>query len=153
MLWFCRHHAAASITLKELADDSVFTFVKTNLPARTGVLLETLDKSSTSGFRENLDRLSDVQRFLETASGAAGDNVAFVDAIINRHADVQHGKFDRSRRKMPWLERNGSRISLTMTRAGGMNREATQPAQITPHPYRFGAADALTSASQKGAQS
>lgn len=150
MLWFCRHHAAASITLTELADDTVFTFVRSNLPARARRLLDIMDNGTTPGFRQNLDRLSDVRRFLEAASGAADDNLAFVDAIITRHAEVQHGKFDRSRRKMPWLERNGSRINLTMTRAGGMNREATTPAHITPHPYRLGAADALISASLKG---
>jgi hypothetical protein len=153
MLWFCRHHAAASITLTEMADDTVFTFVRSNLPARARRLLDIMDNGTTPGFRQNLDRLSDVRRFLEAASGVADDNIAFIDAIITRHAEVQHGKFDRSRRKMPWLERNGSRINLTMTRAGGMNREATKPVHITPHPYRLGAADALISASLKGVQS
>jgi hypothetical protein len=65
--------------------------------------------------------------------------------------DIQHGKFDRGRRKMPWLERNDSRISLTITRAGGLNFEASLPEHITPHPYRVGAADALISASSSAA--
>jgi hypothetical protein len=128
-------------------------FVKENLPARVRRLLNALDQATSSSFRENLDRLYDVRRFLETASGAVEDHSAFIDAFVNRHADVQHGKFDRGRRKMPWLERNGVRIALTMTRAGGLNREVTQPAQITPHPYRLGAADALISASLKAVQS
>lgn len=153
ILWLCRHHSAASITLAELARDSVLLFVKANLPARVRRLLDALDHGSTPAFRENLDRLSDVRRFLETASGAVEDHSTFIDALINRHADVQHGKLDRGRRKMPWLERNDTRINLTMTRAGGMNREASQPAHIAPHPYRLGAADALILASLKAVQS
>lgn len=149
MLWLCRHHAAASITVTELADDTVFTFVRANLSARARCLLDILDNAVNTSFRENLNRLSDVRRFLEIVSGAIDDNLAFIEAIITRHTEIQHGKFDRSRRKMPWLERNGSRIILTMTRAGGLNREATQPAHITTHPYRLGAADALISASLK----
>jgi hypothetical protein len=54
---------------------------------------------------------------------------------------------------MPWLERTDARITLTMTRAGGMNREVTRPEQITPHPYRLNAADALLIASQEASAS
>jgi hypothetical protein len=153
ILWLCRHHTATAITLAELDRDPVLAFVKANLSTRVRRLIDALDDGSTSAFRESLDRLSDVRRFLETASGAVGDHSAFIDALVNRHTDVQHGKFDRGRRKMPWLERNDSRISLTMTRAGGMNREASQPVHIAPHPYRLGATDALISASLKAAQS
>jgi hypothetical protein len=39
---------------------------------------------------------------------------------------------------MSWLERNGSRINLTMTRAGGMNREVTLSQHIPPHAYSPG---------------
>lgn len=153
ILWLCRHHSAASVTLTELATDSVLRFVKENLSSRVRRLVDALDQGTTPGFRENLDRLSDVRRFLEVASGATADHSTFIDALVNRHTDVQHGKFDRGRRKMPWLERNDARINLTMTRAGGMNREAAQPAHITPHPYRLAAADALISASLKATQS
>jgi len=153
ILWLCRHHTAASITLAELASDPVMLSVKAGLPTQVQCLLDILDHGATAGFRENIDRLSDVRRFLETASGAVQDNSTFVDTIMSRHADVQHGKFDRGRRKMPWLECINSRIQLTMTRSGGLNREATQPIHIATHSYRLGAADALISASMKGASS
>jgi len=149
ILWLCRHHSAASITLAELANDPVMLLVKTNLPARVQRLLDVLDHGTMPGFRDNLDRLSNVRSFLETVSGAVQDNSLFVDAIISRHADVQHGKLDRGRSKMPWLERINSRLQLTMTRSGGLNREATDPSHINPHPYRLGAADAFLSASKK----
>ena len=153
ILWLCRHHSAASVTLTELATDSVLRFVKENLSSCVRRLVDALDLGTTPGFRENLDRLSDVRRFLEAASGATADHSTFIDTLVSRHTDVQHGKLDRGRRKMPWLERNEARINLTMTRAGGMNHETAQPAHITPHPYRLGAADALISASLKATQS
>jgi hypothetical protein len=54
---------------------------------------------------------------------------------------------------MPWIELNEGRITLTMTRAGGMNWEATMPDQIQAHPYRLNAADAFNFASLKASQS
>lgn len=152
LLWLCRHHAAASVTLTELAGDSVLRTVKEHLPAQANRWFAALDQASTWGFRENLDRLGDVRRFLESAVGSVADHSAFIEAFLSRHTDIQHGKFDRGRRKMPWLERTDARITLTMARAGGMNREVTRPEQITPHPYRLGAADALLSASRKASQ-
>jgi hypothetical protein len=116
-------------------------------------LLEVLDNGTEPAFRQELERLADVRRFLEKASYAAGDIEAFIGEVVARHTDVQHGKFDRGRRKMPWLERNGSRINLTMTRTGGMNREVTLPQHIPPHAYRLRAADALIFTSSKAAQS
>jgi hypothetical protein len=64
-----------------------------------------------------------------------------------RHSDVQRGKFDGGRRKMPWLEVTTGRISLTMTRVGGLSGEAVSPQDIAPHPYRLAAADPFVAAS------
>lgn len=153
LLWLCRHHAAASVTLIELAGDSVLRTVKDRLAAQASRWLTALDQASTPGFRANLDRLDDVRRFLESAAGSVAEHGAFIDAFISRHTDVQHAKFDRGRRKMPWLERTDGRITLTMTRAGGMNREVARPEQIAPHPYRLGAADALLIASREASSS
>jgi hypothetical protein len=153
ILWLCRHHAAASVTVGELDRDAVLRKVRDELPALVRRFVESLDRGATPAFREGLDRLADVRRFLEAAAGVVNDHSSFIDALTGRHADIQHGKFDRGRRKMPWLERSDDRIQLTMTRAGGVNREVTQPEQITPHPYRLGAADALLKASLGGAQS
>jgi hypothetical protein len=153
LLWLCRHHAAASVTLPELNRDAVLQLVRQRFPNQVRRLLEILDSGTEPAFRQELERLSDVRRFLEKASDAANDIESFIGEVVTRHADVQHGKFDRGRRKMPWLERNGSRINLTMTRAGGMNREVTLPQHIPPHAYRLSAADALIFTSSKAAQS
>jgi hypothetical protein len=152
LLWLCRHHAAACVNLAELDVDPVFQAVRERLPEQVRHFLNSLDNGVAPAFRHDLDRLSDVRRFLEEAGATVGDIDAFIGAIISRHSDVQHEKSDRGRRKMSWIERNDSSINLTMTRAGGMNSEATIPDHITPHPYRLRAADALISASSKAVQ-
>lgn len=149
ILWLCRQHAAACLSLNELASDSVLERVKTSLPSRAKRLARALDESSSDRFRQDLDRLSDVRRFVESAAAVIHDNSAFVDVGILRHSDVQHGKFDRGRRKMPWLEISNQRIQLTMARAGGLKREVMRPDEITPHPYRLNAADAYINAAEK----
>ena len=153
LLWLCRHHSAASVTVAELNGDAVLQSVRERLPTHVRRFLDSLSNGTEPAFCQNLERLSDVRRFLEEAGAAVGDIQTFIGAVISRHTDVQHGKFDRGRRKMPWLERNASRINLTLTRAGGMKSEATVPEHIPPHPYRLPAADALISASSKAAQS
>ena len=151
LLWLCRRHAAASMKFSELSGDTVLQSVRKCLPVRVSRFIGALDGGTDAAFRLNLDRLSDIRKFLEEAGAASNDTEAFIGTIMSRHADVQHGKFDRGRRKMPWIERDDTRISLTMTRAGGLNWEATLPEDITPHPYRLNAADALNLASAKAA--
>ena len=153
LLWLCRHHAAASIKISELKSDPVMGIISDRLPLRVKQLTSILDDGTNAAFRQNLDRLSDVRRFLEEASAGTADLNVFIAAIVARHTDIQHGKFDRGRRKMPWIELNEGRITLTMTRAGGMNWEATMPDQIQAHPYRLNAADAFNFASVKASQS
>jgi predicted DNA-binding protein len=153
LLWLGRHHAATSVKISELNSDTVLRTIRDHLPFRVQKFTHTLDNGTDTAFRQNLDRLSDVRKFMEEASGATEDIGAFIGALIARHTDVQHGKFDRGRRKMPWIELNDSRITLTMTRAGGLNREVTLPERIQPHPYRLNAADALNLATAKAVQS
>jgi hypothetical protein len=94
MLWLCRRHTAASVTFVELNDDQVLGTVMKEIRTRTGRFLDTLKNGTEVAFRQDLDRLSDVRRFLEDAS-TAGDTKEFIAVLINRHTDIQHGKFDR----------------------------------------------------------
>lgn len=155
LLWLSRRHAAASVKLSELKNDPVLQDVMACLPDRVQKFSGILDNGKDPAFRSNLDRLSDVRNFLEDAAAAAAsmDINAFVAAVAARHADIQRGKFDRGRRKMPWIEFDEGRITLTMTRVGGMDWEATLPEHVQAHPYRLNAADALNLASMKAAQS
>jgi hypothetical protein len=140
------------VTLAELNNDAILQAVRDSFPAKAQRFFDALDNAKEAIFLQGLDRLSDVRTFLNEASVTAGDTGAFIEAFLKRHGDVQHGKFDRGRRKMPWLERNDSRISLTMTRTGGLSSEITSPEQIQPHPYRLRAADALIFASKAAAK-
>jgi hypothetical protein len=87
-------------------------------------------------------------RFVERAAAGCGSPESLTRELMGRHAEVQQGKFDKGRRKMPWLEVTDGRISLTMTRVGGLDREATAAVHITPHFYRLASADALIKASE-----
>jgi hypothetical protein len=148
LLWLCRHHAAAALSFDALGSDSVLRFTVKSLPASVREMRKTIRNGTHPEFCLGLECLADVERFLEEAS-AAKEVEGFVHSLIARHTDVQHGKFDKGRRKMPWVEVNGTRINLTMTRIGGMNREATKLEHIAPHPYRLGAADALIHAGSR----
>ena len=145
LLWLCRNLPAASILPSDLASDPMLNLVRGELPAAADEFCHLLDGSQTELFRTEIHRLDDVRHFVERAA-ACTDNDSLADEIMRQHDDVQKGKFDRGRRKMPWLETTGNRISLTMTRVGGLNKEVTSAATIAPHPYRLNSADALISA-------
>jgi hypothetical protein len=106
-----------------------------------------LDTARSEAFLIGLHRLEDTRRFLERASTSCGSPESLTQEVLARHRDVQRGKFDRGRSKMPWLEVTADRISMTMTRVGGLNKEVTVPSAIAPHPYRLFSADALINAS------
>jgi hypothetical protein len=148
LLWLCRNLTAASISPTDLQSDGVLTLACDLLPAAAREFAQALDLSQTELFRTDLQRLEDTRRFVERAASACGSNESLTRELMTRHDDVQRGKFDRGRRKMPWLETTGDRISLTMTRVGGLNREATSPTNIAPHPYRLSSADALIAAAE-----
>jgi hypothetical protein len=65
LLWLCRCHSAGFITLLELNGDSVLQSVRENLPAQVRRFLNSLDNGAEPAFRQDLNRLSDVRKFLE----------------------------------------------------------------------------------------
>ncbi len=143
LLWLCRTLPSAVIEAADIASDPVLDRVRGGLPAAVQSLGNALDSAETELFRQDIHRLEDTRRFLERAAVASSATVSLVHELMARHADVQRGKFDKGRRKMPWLEVVAGRICLTMTRVGGLRREATDPADTLPHPYRLSSADAL----------
>lgn len=152
LLWLCRRpECAATVSLQDLATDPVIKHVRVELPAAAVRFVKSLDSANTEAFRQNLDSLQDIRMFLQLAAAKAEDSRAFVLEVIKRHSDVQRGKFDRGRPKMPWLETNEGKVFLTMTRIGGVNFETSKPEQLAPHPYRLRAADAMIAAAAKGA--
>lgn len=147
LLWLCRTLSSASIEPGDISADAVLNRVCRELPGAAQRLTSALDAATTDLFRQDLHRLEDTRRFLERAAAACGSPGTLTGELMERHSDVQRGKFDNGRRKMPWLEVTAGRISLTMTRVGGLDREATAPSHIAPHPYRLASADALITVS------
>ena len=143
LLWLCRTLPSAAIEASDIESDSVLKRVRTELPAAAQRFSSALDSAVTEQFRQDAHRLEDTRRFLERASAACGSPASLTGELMERHSDVQRGKFGKGRRKMPWLELTSNRISLTMTRVGGLDREVTIPSKIAPHPYRLSSADAL----------
>ncbi|MCG3178255.1 MAG: hypothetical protein BIFFINMI_00581 [Phycisphaerae bacterium] len=141
ILWMCRHHPAAR--LQDMRDDPILRLVASRLADAVVCLVDALDSAQTVAFRGDLDRLADVRQFLVEAQKVCERPDSLALTILRRHTDVQHGKFDRGRRKMPWVESRDGEIRLTTTRAGGLNYEADSPDNIVPHPYRLDSADAL----------
>jgi hypothetical protein len=106
-----------------------------------------LDSAQSEQFRGDLEVLEDTRRFLERSSSMCDSQESLAQELMIRHGDVQQGKFDHGHRKMSWLNVVSDHISLNMTRVGGLDREATLPGDIAPHPYRLFSADALITAS------
>lgn len=148
LLWLCRQLPSGSVGHDDVRSDSILRQSLTGLPAAARRLVEVLDSAESEQFQADLERLSDVRRFLETAAAACTSNESLVDEVLSRHADVQRGKFDRGRRKLPWMEKTMGGIALTTTRVGGLPFEATVPEDIAPHPYRLASADALIAAAR-----
>ncbi|MDA7918225.1 hypothetical protein N9B20_01050 [Mariniblastus sp.] len=137
MLWLCKNLPAAALSESEVAKEPILNQVCNLLPKVTAEFCSLLDQGATEGFRSGLERLSDVRSFLEEAVLSCDSTNKLTQVIIERHIDIQKGKFDRGRRKMPWVEKTRNKISLTMTRVGGLKTEALKPDDIRPHPYRL----------------
>lgn len=146
LLRLARTLPAGDVAASDLRADPVLGRVCSYLPAAVGRFERSIEDATTTAFRGGIERLSDIAAFLIDAARACVAPVGLAEAIIARHADVQRGKFDRGRRKMPWMEWHTGRLALTMSRIGGLDFEATRPDDIQPHPYRLFAANSLIEA-------
>jgi hypothetical protein len=102
LLWLSK--ASGSITPVSAARDRIISAFSNQVPAKAGTLEEAVAGCSSESFRRGVDRLKDVHVFIRAAA-AASSTRELLDVVLARHADVQHGKFDRGRRKLPWIER------------------------------------------------
>jgi hypothetical protein len=148
LLWTCRQHAASRVSFAVLRSDSVLETSLKSIRKAAKQLEKALEDAVTPPLSLEMQPLSDVAKFLYSSATVNGID-EFIRAVIARHTDVQHGKFDRGRRKMGWIEATDDHVCLTMTRVGGLAREVTTVEAIAPHPYRLRSADAFNAASQK----
>jgi hypothetical protein len=124
--------------------------IRETLPSSVYVFNTHLSSAKTEHFLYDTDnRLRDIRIFLDRVAEANGSNLELAEVIITRHTDVQHGKFDRGRRKMPWVQWQKGSLVLTMARASDTTRDIQEPEEIMPHPYRLYAADAWIEAARK----
>lgn len=143
LIFLCRNRSDASggVSIQSAANDEVIKLVKSKFPRQFQMLNNHLNVAKTAHFESKKKRLDDTLHFLEDAKENCKSGASLIESIINRHNDVQHGKFDRGRRKMPWIQIKDGLLYLTLTRVGGLRKEAKTPAHITPHFYRMAAAD------------
>src|SRR5262249_20933303 len=99
----------------------------------------------------DLDRLNDVKVFLNSAGAVAKKPRDFSEALLDRHTDVQRGKFDRGRRKLPWIERKSDRYELTLSQVGDISGEPKTIDDVRPHEYPVAVADRFIAASHGNA--
>lgn len=144
LIWLCKR--VAVVDSAAVSRDEILRLVCDNLPGAVGQFVAALEGGQTEYFRRNRARLDDVHHFLLDAAAACDSPLSLMRSVLARHADVQHGKFDRGRRKMPWIEQVGERLCLTMTQVGGLQYEAASSDDIAAHPYRLAAADAYIKA-------
>lgn len=137
VLWRCRANPAGpQVSWAVLDGDPPLKAILEELPALSAGLVLARGRLPASS---RLDAALGCIR----AAAAATDVRALVSAVVARHAEVQGAKKVRGRPKMPWVELDDAGASLTLTRIGGLSREAKQPAQIAPHVYRSHSADQL----------
>lgn len=144
VLWLCK--ADGTITAASVARDRVVNWCAEAITDAAQQFQQALSSGMTEPFRHDLDRLNDVRGFVSSAA-AANQTRLFVEALLDRHTEVQHGKFDRGRRKLPWIERKSSHYELTLSQVGDVSGEPKSIDDIRPHEYRLAAADRFISAS------
>jgi len=146
ILWLCRSATNAILSREQLRSDKIIHNVCQVLPVAAQRLRRAFEEQRTGHLQGEIERIEDVRRFIERAAAVCDNPLSLCNALLERHMDVQHGKFDRGRRKMPWIESGATGLALTATRTGGLSYSVESPDQITPHPYRLAAADALIAA-------
>ncbi len=144
ILW-CSSTVGA-VALTELAADEVIQRCAKHTPGAVARFENAVEGAATPEFKRELERLRDVRAFLVELSKAASTPGGFVDEVLRRHADVQHGKFDHGRRKLPWVEVTNGNAVLTLARAKQVGHEPRRPDDLVPHEYRTASADALNRA-------
>lgn len=145
ILWRCG--GGGAVSLIDLAADEVLQRCARSLPGSVTQFEKALEGAVAPEFNNDLERLRDVRAFLAELFQAAVTSGGLVERVLARHADVQRGKLDRGRSKLPWVELSEGNAVLTQARATQVRGEPRRPEDIPPHEYRTRSADALIQAS------
>ena len=134
--------------MTELGADEVIQACAKSTSSAVVRFEKAVEHAETPEFKLELERLKDVRAFLVEVSRSGSTPNGLVDQVLRRHADVQHGKFDRGRRKLPWVEAANGNAVLTLARATQVAGEPCCPEDLQPHEYRTASADALNRAAE-----
>jgi hypothetical protein len=135
LLWLVRQNAGG-ISNKRIGKDQVLKQVTRDFP-KVAQRLETARRKATDLPNEAAKAITDAFEAVMTSQAESVDTNKLVRAILTRHKDVQEGKFDRGKRKSPWIVEDQGYYRLTFARAGGLGYEVTDIDQIAPHDYRL----------------
>ncbi|MFG0335516.1 MAG: hypothetical protein ACF8TS_19320, partial [Maioricimonas sp. JB049] len=91
LLWLCRTVPSAAVDDGTVSDDHVIQRVRSDLPIAVRQLTSAIGTAASPQFREGLDHIADIRRFLEQAAFACRSATGLVDDLLGRHRDVQHG--------------------------------------------------------------
>jgi hypothetical protein len=143
LIYLCRSrtNSTGTVALNEIDGDAVIQLAMDRLPRTTRRLAKHMVECKADRIKGGLSQLSNVVEFLEGAASACTSPSALAQEVLRRHKDIQHGKFDSGRRKMPWVQLDDGKLSLTLGRVGGLDFEPLDPLDIRPHPYRLASAD------------
>ena len=147
LLFLCRESQTGLIGRNDINADPVIKDVCGALPSSVTDFSEAMDQGVSENFRRNLTHVNHVWSFLNTAQSACQEPFDLAQVLLTRHRDVQQRKFDRGRRKMPWIDERLEGIGLTRRTVGAV-KTPENPNQISAHPYRLGAADSLNAVSR-----
>lgn len=141
IIFRCRRDQGGYVPLAEFGRDDVIELARSRMPDALAHWFEHVERTTTPEFKAEWTRIESVNGFLKTLAASTGSARQLTEAVLEHHASVQGGKFDRGRRKMAWVMQSEGRLSLAPTRVGELQREATKPDDIAPHDYRLTAAD------------
>ncbi len=150
LLWNAKGSEIHSVPVSDCVRDPVLIQAAEAFPAVVSAFERSLESGHAEAFRRDQQRLSDLRAFLTLAAERAnrGDVLGFIETIVDRHGQVQRGKFDKGRPKLPWIERKGASFELTLARVGEISHEPVSMDDVTAHEYRVASADALITASR-----
>jgi len=142
LLIMCRSSATGAVDRAARRSDGVLSRVARDLPAAVGALERALREQRALDIGGRPERLEDVLSFVRDGAAAA-DPLALANVIVQRHADIQRGKFDGGRRKSAWLEEQEGSLALTPSRVPETPAEVSGIDDIRPHAYRAFTAERL----------
>jgi hypothetical protein len=142
LMIMCRLSSNAAIDRTTRQSDRVMIKIATELPLAVATLDRALSDQRAQVIGARPEKLEDTLVFLRRAAEST-DPLALADMVLRRHSEVQRGKFDGGRRKLPWMEEQDGALALTPTRVPETPADVQSFDDMRPHAYRMFTAQRL----------